>query len=80
MNLGMTEIVLILVVVLLMFGPSKLPSLGKSMGEAIRGFKKGLNEIEEKPAEIVRETKDSLNDSTQSSESTSQKNHDKNKV
>jgi sec-independent protein translocase protein TatA len=35
---------IILVVVLLFVGPSKLPGLGKSLGEAIRGFKKGLNE------------------------------------
>lgn len=42
MNLGVPEIILILVVALLFFGPSRLPSLGKSVGEAIRGFKKGL--------------------------------------
>lgn len=43
MNLGWTEILLIGGIALLMFGPSRLPGLGKSMGEAIRGFKKGLN-------------------------------------
>lgn len=43
MSLGPLEIGLIAVVVLLMFGPSRLPGLGKSVGEAIRGFKKGLN-------------------------------------
>ena len=37
-------------ILLIFFGPSKLPSLGKSMGEAIRGFKKGLNEDEPAPA------------------------------
>lgn len=45
MNLGVPEIILILVVALLFFGPSRLPSLGKSVGEAIRGFKKGLSGI-----------------------------------
>lgn len=35
---------IILVIVLVIFGPSKLPGLGKGLGEAIRGFKKGLNE------------------------------------
>lgn len=44
MNLGPTELILILVIVLFLFGPSKLPGLGKSLGEAIRGFKKGVNE------------------------------------
>lgn len=47
MNLGVPEILLILVVALLFFGPSRLPSLGKSLGEAIRGFKKGLNEADD---------------------------------
>lgn len=44
MNLGLPEIILILVVALLFFGPSRLPSLGKSVGEAIRGFKKGISD------------------------------------
>jgi sec-independent protein translocase protein TatA len=47
MDLGMPEILVIVVIALLLFGPSKLPGLGKSMGEAIRGFKKGLKETED---------------------------------
>lgn len=43
MSLGMPEIIVILVIALLLFGPSRLPGLGKSMGEAIRGFKKGMD-------------------------------------
>tara|TARA_B100000683_G_scaffold104493_1_gene103105 strand:+ start:307 stop:537 length:231 start_codon:yes stop_codon:yes gene_type:complete len=39
----MPEIVIILVIALLIFGPTRLPGLGKSMGEAIRGFKKGID-------------------------------------
>jgi len=50
MNLGMTELLLGLGIVLLLFGPSKLTGLGKSLGEAIRGFKKGINETDEKAA------------------------------
>lgn len=46
MNLGFTELLLIAGIALLLFGPSRLPGLGKSLGEAIRGFKKGLNEDE----------------------------------
>lgn len=46
MNLGLTEVLLIAGIALLLFGPSRLPGLGKSLGEAIRGFKKGLNEDE----------------------------------
>jgi TatA/E family protein of Tat protein translocase len=44
MHLGMWEIVGILLVVLLLFGPSKLPQLGSSLGSAIRNFKKGFAE------------------------------------
>lgn len=46
MSLSIPQILLILVIVLVIFGPSRLPGLGKSMGQAIRGFKKGLNEDE----------------------------------
>ncbi len=54
MRLGFGEIIVVLALALLFFGPSKLPQLGASLGQAIRGFKKGLNEIDapdEKPAE-----------------------------
>lgn len=44
------EVILIVIVLLLIFGPSKLPQLGKSLGDTFRGFKKGLNEDPEKPA------------------------------
>lgn len=47
MNLGFGEILVILVLALLFFGPSKLPQLGASLGEAIKGFKKGLAEANE---------------------------------
>ena len=43
MDLGATEILIILVVLLLFFGPSKLSGLGASLGKGIREFKKGLS-------------------------------------
>lgn len=43
-SLGPLEIGLILVFVLILFGPKRLPGLGKSLGEAIRGFKRGISE------------------------------------
>ncbi len=73
MNLGATEIIVILVVVLLLFGPSKLPSLGKSMGEAIRGFKKGLSTDDEKPAQVVREENHRIQNDSTSAPQTSEK-------
>lgn len=37
-----THLFLVLIVALLLFGPRKLPELGKGLGEGIRGFKEGL--------------------------------------
>lgn len=41
--LSMTHLLILVVILLLFFGPSRLPSLGKSIGEGMRNFKKGLN-------------------------------------
>lgn len=57
MNLGMSELLIILVIVLVVFGPSKLPSLGKALGETVRGFKKGMSETTEKSAELPHENR-----------------------
>jgi sec-independent protein translocase protein TatA len=43
-NLGPTELLIILAIVLLLFGATRLPKLGKGLGQSVRGFKKGLNE------------------------------------
>lgn len=43
---SITHILLVAIVVLIFFGPSRLPALGQSIGKAIRGFKQGLNEID----------------------------------
>jgi sec-independent protein translocase protein TatA len=50
-SLGAPELIVIFIVALLVFGPSKLPELGKSLGEAIRGFKKAINDVEKTPIE-----------------------------
>jgi sec-independent protein translocase protein TatA len=44
MNLGVPELLIILAVVLLVFGSTRLPKLARSMGQASREFKKGLDE------------------------------------
>ena len=46
MRLGFGEILLILAIALLVFGPSKLPQLGEALGKGIRNFKKGTLEPE----------------------------------
>jgi sec-independent protein translocase protein TatA len=44
-----THLLVVLVVALLVFGPKKLPELGKSLGEGIRGFKGALKDDDTKP-------------------------------
>ncbi len=42
-NLGLGELLVILVIVMLLFGSKKLPELADGMGKAIRNFKRGMN-------------------------------------
>ena len=46
------HLLVILVIVLIIFGPGKLPELGNSLGKAIKGFKKAMAEPEEKSGNI----------------------------
>ncbi|MBA3553883.1 MAG: twin-arginine translocase TatA/TatE family subunit [Gemmatimonadales bacterium] len=46
-NLGFTEIALILLVVLLLFGAKRLPEVGASFGKGIREFKRSLSDTQE---------------------------------
>jgi len=43
-GLGMPELIIILVIVLVIFGASRLPQLGEGLGKAIKGFKKGISD------------------------------------
>ena len=43
------HLIIILVIALLIFGPTKLPGLGKGLGEAFRGFKEGIKGTPENP-------------------------------
>ena len=47
MNFGPPEMLILLVIILLLFGATKLPKLARSMGEAQREFKKGLRDHDE---------------------------------
>jgi len=58
--LGFWQIIIILVIVILLFGPSRIEKLGPSLGRAIRGFKKGMNGEEDEPeTKIVKKEDDS---------------------
>jgi sec-independent protein translocase protein TatA len=49
------HLVLILGIVMIFFGPKRLPELGKGLGESIRGFKESMARIQEEP-QTVKET------------------------
>ncbi|OMH40669.1 twin-arginine translocase TatA/TatE family subunit [Desulfurobacterium indicum] len=61
-GIGTNELILILIITLLIFGPSKLPDLAKSMGKAINEFRKAssgiIDEDEKKKEEPKKVTRD----------------------
>ena len=53
-SIGMPELVIILVIALIIFGPRKLPELGRSLGKSIGEFKKASNELRNTLDEEIR--------------------------
>ena len=53
-SIGLPEIIIILAVALLVFGPKKLPEVGRSIGKALREFRKTSDEIKEKIEEEIQ--------------------------
>ncbi len=65
-GIGMFEIILILVVVLLVFGPRRLPEMARSIGKVLREIRKGTQGLEDAinsqpPEDIRREVEDKIN-------------------
>ncbi|MBI5674638.1 MAG: twin-arginine translocase TatA/TatE family subunit [Nitrospirae bacterium] len=59
-GLGTGELIIILVIVVILFGASRLPQIGKGIGEAIKNFKKASsepNEIDVTPKDKTEDTK-----------------------
>ncbi|MFD0671366.1 twin-arginine translocase TatA/TatE family subunit [Cohnella sp. GCM10027633] len=50
-GIGATGIILLVLVALLLFGPNKLPELGRAFGKTLREFKRGANDLMEEPKE-----------------------------
>ena len=53
-SLGMPELVIIFVIALIVFGPRKLPELGKSLGKSLAEFKRASNELRNSLEEEIR--------------------------
>jgi len=53
-SIGMPELVIILVIALIVFGPRKLPELGRSLGKSIGEFRKASNELKSTLEEEIR--------------------------
>jgi len=60
--IGFQELVLILIIALLVFGPKKLPELGRSLGKTLAEFKRASNDIKQS---IERELEEKPDDSQQ---------------
>lgn len=69
-GIGLPEMIVILVLALLVFGPKKLPEIGSSMGKAIRGFQDATKEFE---SELKESAKPSESASTASAASAATK-------
>jgi sec-independent protein translocase protein TatA len=56
-GLGTSELIIILVIVILIFGVNKIPQLGKGLGEGIRNFKSSIKSVGEDPDEKPKQDK-----------------------
>lgn len=54
-KLGAGELILILCIALVVFGPSKLPQIGRSFGEAIREFRKGTTQVQKELNDLIED-------------------------
>jgi sec-independent protein translocase protein TatA len=63
-QLGFQELIVIFVIALLVFGPKKLPELGKSLGKGLREFRKATDELKTTWEDQVRDVADPIKDAT----------------
>lgn len=56
MGFGVTELIIILVIVLVLFGAKRLRNVGSDLGSAVKGFKNAVKDEEEKPKEQIQKS------------------------
>lgn len=56
LGLGVPELIVIMVIALLVFGPGRLPEIGGALGKGIRDFKKGFDGDDEEPKKVEEQT------------------------
>lgn len=61
-NPGVTELIIVLVVILLLFGPKKLPDLSRAIGKSIGEFRRGRQEVDEEMKSVSEELKTDVNE------------------
>lgn len=60
-HLGVPELMIVFLIIVVLFGASRLPQIGKGLGEGIRNFKKGMKGAEDAPDQIEEKTSSSRN-------------------
>jgi sec-independent protein translocase protein TatA len=66
-NIGVPELIIIFVVALIVFGPKKLPELGKSLGKGLAEFRRASNELKATIEEEVRSVEHEVSSTTANS-------------
>ena len=77
-GVGLPEVTVILVLALIIFGPKKLPELGKQLGKTLQSLKKASNEFQEELNKVVNEPENISLEGTNDSDNNEKENINKN--
>lgn len=69
MGISLGHLVVILIIVMVIWGPSRVGNLGKGIGEAIRGFKKGMNGEDSSTIDVTHTIREAQPDPTRATDS-----------
>lgn len=67
---SLPHLLILVLILLIFFGPSRLPQLGQSIGKAIKGFKDGLNELDAEVKNVPPQQQAQLNQQQQQQQNT----------